>query len=47
MLTRDNVPAPGMPGLAQLGIEPASLEAILPTYLDRFRHRGIWRPRTT
>ncbi|HUB96356.1 MAG TPA: NAD-dependent epimerase/dehydratase family protein, partial [Stellaceae bacterium] len=47
MMERDNVPASGMPGLAALGIEPNSLEAILPTYLERFRHRGLWRPRTT
>lgn len=40
MLRLDNVAAPGMPGLAELGIEPTACEVILPTYLDRYRKGG-------
>lgn len=40
MLRRDAVPAPGMPGLADLGIEATALDLVLPTYLDRFRRGG-------
>ena len=39
-MTHDNVARPGAPGLADLGISPTSAEAILPTYLDRFRVGG-------
>ncbi len=35
MLAADNVVAPGMPGLAELGIVPTAVELILPTYLSR------------
>jgi uncharacterized protein YbjT (DUF2867 family) len=41
MLRRDNVVATGALDLRTLGIEPNAVEAILPTYLDRFR-RGGW-----
>ncbi|POF62595.1 complex I NDUFA9 subunit family protein [Novacetimonas maltaceti] len=37
MLYVDNVVAPGMPDLAQLGIAPLSLEVVGPQYLARFR----------
>ncbi|MFL6688639.1 MAG: complex I NDUFA9 subunit family protein [Alphaproteobacteria bacterium] len=40
LLKRDNVVSPGAQTLATLGIKPDSLEAILPTYLWRFRRRG-------
>lgn len=39
LLRKDNV-AQGKPGLAELGIEPIACEAILPTYLDRYRRGG-------
>jgi uncharacterized protein YbjT (DUF2867 family) len=44
MLKYDNTVAQGALGLAELGIEPTAVEAILPTYLDRFR-RGGWYQR--
>jgi NADH dehydrogenase len=44
LLKRDNVAAPGALGLSSLGITPTPVEAILPTYLDRFR-RGGWYER--
>ena len=40
MLERDNVVAPGAPGLAELGITPTPIEAVIPSYLDRFRPGG-------
>ena len=39
-LARDNVVAPGARGFADLGITPASMEAILPEYLWRYRPSG-------
>ena len=39
-LRRDNVVSPGARGLADLGIEPSSMEAVLPDYLWRFRPSG-------
>ena len=44
MLKRDNVVSSGALGLEALGITPTAVEAILPTYLDRFR-RGGWYDR--
>ena len=44
MLKRDNVVSSGALNLATLGIAPTAVEAILPTYLDRFR-RGGWYER--
>lgn len=46
MLQRDNVPTPGAPGLAELGIQPKALEAVVPSYLTRFRTGGGRRPST-
>ncbi len=40
MLARDNVVAPGMPGLAELGILPSPAELIVPEYLGRYRPGG-------
>jgi len=39
-LRRDNVVSPGAMTFADLGITPASLEAVLPEYLWRFRPSG-------
>ena len=46
MLQRDNVPAPGAPGLAELGIQAKALEAVVPGYLARFRTGGGRRARS-
>jgi len=40
LLTSDNVVRPGALTLQTLGIKPTAAEAILPTYLDRFRAGG-------
>ena len=40
LLERDNVASGQFPGCAELGIQPTGLDAILPTYLDRFRIGG-------
>jgi uncharacterized protein YbjT (DUF2867 family) len=40
MLQRDNVVAPGAPGLADLGIVPTPMELVAPAYLRRFRRGG-------
>jgi len=44
MLRHDSVAAYGAPGLAELGITPTALELVLPTYLERFRRPGRFRP---
>jgi uncharacterized protein YbjT (DUF2867 family) len=40
LLEHDNVVHEGTPGLAALGISPVGLEAVLPSYIWRFRARG-------
>jgi uncharacterized protein YbjT (DUF2867 family) len=40
MLRVDNVVAPGMAGLAELGVSPNALESIIPAYLYRYRRGG-------
>lgn len=40
LLRRDNVPAPGALGLADLGVTATALEAIVPTYLYRYLKGG-------
>ena len=37
LLETDNIAAPGTPGLAELGVSATDVEAVLPTYLGRFR----------
>ncbi|MCO8143664.1 complex I NDUFA9 subunit family protein [Rhodovulum tesquicola] len=39
-LALDNVVAEGMPGFAELGIAPVSMESVLPEYLWRYRTSG-------
>src|SRR5690606_31085117 len=40
LLKADNVVSPGAPGLAELGITPTTPEAVIPTYLYRYRRGG-------
>lgn len=40
LLRRDNVADPALPGLAELGIAPVAAEAIVGSYLYRFRKSG-------
>ncbi len=40
LLKSDNVANPALPGLATLGIRPTAVEAIVPTYLYRYRRGG-------
>jgi NADH dehydrogenase len=40
MLKVDNVVAPGALTLSDLGIAPDSVEAVVPSYLWRFRPKG-------
>jgi uncharacterized protein YbjT (DUF2867 family) len=40
LLKSDNVANPDLPGLAELGISPTAVDAIVPTYLWRFRRGG-------
>lgn len=43
LLRRDNVVSGDRPGLAELGIVPTAVEAILPTYMDAYRPGGRYR----
>lgn len=47
LLQRDNVVAPGALTLADLGIMPKAVEAIVPGYLGRFRRRAAARVAAT
>jgi NADH dehydrogenase len=40
MLKTDNVVSAGAEGLSALGIAPIALEAVIPSYLWRFRTKG-------
>ncbi len=40
----DNVPSGALPGLEAFGVKPRSIEAIVPTYLYRFRKGGQYAP---
>src|SRR5262245_49351429 len=40
LLRRDNVLSGLHPGLTDLGVRPTALEAVIPTYLERYRPRG-------
>lgn len=44
LLKTDNVVSGTLPGLSDLGIEPDSVEAIVPSYLYRFRKGGQFAP---
>jgi NADH dehydrogenase len=46
LLERDNVMEPGARGLADFGIQPKAVEAVVPEYLKRFRVGGGRRERT-
>ena len=40
LLTKDNVVSSALPGLSALGITPTAVEAVVPTYLYRYRKGG-------
>ncbi|WP_309643634.1 complex I NDUFA9 subunit family protein [Phenylobacterium sp.] len=46
LLKTDNVVSGALPGLAELGVSPTTVEAILPTYLYRFRKGGQFADQT-
>jgi hypothetical protein len=41
LLKKDNVVSPTAAGLADLGITPTSVEAVIPSYLWRYRARAV------
>ena len=43
LLRADNVAGGALPGLAELGIEPTALEAVVPACLERYRRGGARR----
>lgn len=45
LLKRDNIVSDGAPGLADLGLSPKTVEAIVPAYLARFRKYGQFAER--
>jgi NADH dehydrogenase len=40
LLKKDNIVAPTAAGLTDLGIEPTSIEAVVPAYIWRYRAKG-------
>ena len=44
LLKHDNLPSGDVPGLAELGLVPRSVEAIVPSYLYRYRRGGRLQP---
>lgn len=44
LLKHDNVVSPTAAGLADLGITPTSVEAVIPSYLWRYRAKGEYAP---
>ena len=44
LLAKDNVVAPGSPGLSALGLVPTPIELVVPAYLRRFQPGGGTRP---
>jgi uncharacterized protein YbjT (DUF2867 family) len=40
LLARDNVVAPGTPGLEALGVAPTPIDLVVPAYMQRFRRGG-------
>ncbi len=43
LMQHDNVVTGGQPGFADLGIEPRTLEAMMPTFMDAFSRGGRWK----
>jgi NADH dehydrogenase len=46
LLRHDNVVGPDALTFADLGIQPTSVEVVLPTYLDRYRPGGRFSRRS-